>query len=80
MSEPIEIPRKSPYLLEAKKGKTYAWCACGQSKKQPLCDGAHTGTQQKPVLFKAEENKELVLCGCKHTSSPPYCDGTHLTI
>ena len=29
----------SPSRVELEKGKTYSWCACGLSKKQPLCDG-----------------------------------------
>jgi CDGSH-type Zn-finger protein len=24
-------------------GKTYCWCSCGKSAKQPFCDGSHTG-------------------------------------
>ena len=27
--------------VEVKKDKYYYWCACGQSKNQPFCDGSH---------------------------------------
>lgn len=70
----------APYTMDAKAEKTYAWCACGLSKKQPLCDGSHTGTGKTPTLFSVDEEKTLVLCGCKQTKKPPYCDGTHLTL
>lgn len=68
----------APFLFHARKRRTYAWCACGLSKKQPLCDGTHTGSGKQPVLFSVAEDTELVLCGCKATHAPPYCDGTHL--
>lgn len=31
--------------------KTYRWCSCGQSIKQPFCDGSHKGTDFKPYKF-----------------------------
>jgi CDGSH-type Zn-finger protein len=37
-SKPMETPKiaqKMPYVLDLKPGKYY-WCACGQSKNQPL--------------------------------------------
>ena len=34
-------PQKNPYNIRVEKGKTYFWCACGLSQKQPFCDGAH---------------------------------------
>merc|ERR1711924_381257 len=30
-------------------GKTYFWCTCGASAKQPFCDGSHKGTDFKPT-------------------------------
>lgn len=75
MSEP-KIAQKSPYQTELEPG-TYWYCACGQSKKQPLCDGSHSGTGFTPVSFEIKEKSEVWLCGCKHTKTPPYCDGSH---
>ena len=37
MKEPI-CAQKRPYILNGEK-KRYAWCACGKSDEQPLCDG-----------------------------------------
>jgi len=34
-------PQKNPYKIRVEKGKTYFWCACGLSLKQPFCDGSH---------------------------------------
>ncbi len=76
MSEP-KVAQKSPYAVNVEKGKTYYWCSCGQSEKQPFCSGAHKGTSFAPVAFVAEETKQVHLCGCKHTAKPPFCDGTH---
>ena len=25
------------------RSKTYYWCSCGRSQKQPFCDGSHKG-------------------------------------
>jgi len=76
MSKPT-IAQKSPFEVELEEGKKYAWCTCGESAKQPYCDGAHKGTGFSPMLFTAEETKTAYLCGCKHTENGPFCDGTH---
>ena len=41
MSDAPHIAQKSPYPTALEAGKTYFWCACGQSKNQPFCDGSH---------------------------------------
>ncbi|XP_009554992.2 CDGSH iron-sulfur domain-containing protein 3, mitochondrial [Cuculus canorus] len=76
--EPV-IAAKEPFPVELKAGKLYAWCACGHSKRQPFCDGAHKKAAPgiSPLRFTPEEDKTVWLCGCKHTRLPPYCDGTH---
>ena len=38
------LRKKRPYQTEVEEGKTYYWCACGLSKKQPYCDGSHKDT------------------------------------
>ena len=27
--------------IEVEQGKSYYWCSCGKSSKQPFCDGSH---------------------------------------
>lgn len=76
MAEPV-VAQKSPYGVEVEAGKTYWWCACGQSKRQPFCDGSHKTTSFTPVEYKAEASRTVWFCGCKHTSKAPLCDGTH---
>lgn len=71
------VAQKAPYPVEVKAGKTYFWCACGRSAKQPFCDGSHKDTGISPVKFTAEEDRKVFLCGCKDTSRPPFCDGSH---
>ncbi len=74
------IAAKEPFQTSLKTGKTYFWCRCGLSKKQPWCDGSHKGGVFTPIKFKVEtEEPEAFLCGCKQTGSQPYCDGTHAT-
>jgi CDGSH-type Zn-finger protein len=79
MSKP-EIPQTAPYAVDLEAEKNYFWCACGQSSKQPFCDGSHKTTEFKPVVFTASKNGKAHLCGCKHTKNPPFCDGTHKTL
>ncbi len=71
------IAQKSPYPVSVEAGKSYFWCACGKSAKQPFCDGSHKGSEFSPVKFNANESKVLYFCGCKHTGKPPLCDGSH---
>jgi CDGSH-type Zn-finger protein len=77
-----------PTAVQVEEGKTYAWCTCGLSDKQPLCDGAHkacwteneSGEFEKHFVslkFTAEKTEEVWLCNCKHTKTPPFCDGSH---
>ena len=72
------IARYKPFYAELSKGKTYYWCACGLSKKQPYCDGSHRGTGFQPIPYQAEtEGQEVLFCGCKHSGGQPFCDGSH---
>ncbi|WP_374546349.1 CDGSH iron-sulfur domain-containing protein [Rhodoblastus sp.] len=79
MSEPV-IAHKGPYPVEVEAGKTYFWCACGKSAKQPFCDGSHKGSGFAPIPYKAETSGEIWFCGCKHSADKPFCDGTHETL
>ena len=78
-----KIAACEPSLVKLEKGKTYAWCTCGLSEKQPFCDGRHKTIEEgqfRSIKFVAEEDTEVWLCRCKHTGNPPYCDGTHNTL
>ena len=72
-----KIAQKAPYPVEVEAGKTYFWCACGQSANQPFCDGSHKETGISPHKFTAEDSKKVFLCGCKATANAPFCDGSH---
>jgi CDGSH-type Zn-finger protein len=72
-----QIAQKAPYPVDLEAGKTYYWCACGRSTKQPFCDGSHKMTAIVPVAYTAEKTATTYLCGCKHSQRQPLCDGTH---
>ena len=76
MNKPIRAG-DSAITLEVEEGKSYFWCSCGKSSKQPLCDGSHKGTEFKPIAFKADVTKKLFFCSCKQTKNQPFCDGSH---
>lgn len=78
MSEPTpHIAQAGPYKVEVEAGKTYHWCACGLSRKQPLCDGSHKGGPFTPLAYIAEATGPKWFCGCKHSGNQPLCDGSH---
>ena len=67
----------SPIGLNVVEGKSYFWCTCGISLKQPFCDGSHKGTKFVPLKFVADQSKKVFFCTCKQTNDPPVCDGSH---
>ena len=79
MSTPT-IAAKAPIPVELEAGKTYAWCSCGNSSKQPFCDGSHKGSDFSPTMFTAEDSKTAYMCQCKHASEGIFCDGSHKTL
>ena len=79
MPEP-HIAQKAPYKVTVEAGKEYWWCACGQSKNQPFCDGSHKGGAFSPKPYKAEKDGDVWFCGCKHSKNGTLCDGTHKTL
>ncbi len=68
--------QNAPFSLEMSPGK-YAWCSCGESKKQPFCDGNHGETGLYPLIEEITETKTVHWCGCKSSEKAPFCDGTH---
>ena len=65
--------------LDVVEGKSYYWCSCGKSSKQPFCDGSHKGSDFAPLQYKASQSKKVFFCTCKLTKDQPLCDGSHNT-
>ena len=76
MDKPVAA-QDGPYETEVEEGKTYVWCACGRSAKQPFCDGSHEGTNFSPIVYKTGKTATVFFCGCKKTGNQPLCDGSH---
>ncbi|MCI4431005.1 MAG: CDGSH iron-sulfur domain-containing protein [Burkholderiales bacterium] len=77
MANPIRASDK-PFAVSVEAGKDYWWCACGQSKNQPFCDGSHKAKAEfTPVKYSATQSNTVFFCGCKASANKPLCDGTH---
>jgi CDGSH iron-sulfur domain-containing protein 3 len=76
MSQPVRAA-DAPFAVDVVAGKSYWWCACGKSAKQPFCDGSHAGGPYTPLKYDATEARQLWFCGCKATGKQPFCDGSH---
>jgi len=78
--EKAKIAGTSPIRVDLTAGQKYAWCTCGLSENQPMCDGSHKGTGFAPKVTIAEETKTVSLCTCKQTKNPGFCDGAHKSL
>jgi len=76
MTEP-EVAGQGPLCIDVVAGRTYWWCTCGRSRRQPFCDGTHNPTQFLPLKYVAEQTGQVWFCACKHTATRPLCDGSH---
>lgn len=74
---PPTITDRKPVAIEVEAGKTYLWCACGRSQRQPFCDSSHAGSGHGPVRYLAERTGTVYFCLCKHSRKRPLCDGAH---
>ena len=77
MADEPKVAQKGPYQVQLEAGKNYFWCSCGQSQKQPFCDGSHKTTSFQPQKFVVDSTATYNLCGCKASDDMPYCDGSH---
>ena len=76
MANPV-IAQRAPIAVEVEAGKKYFWCSCGESSKQPFCDGSHVGTEFAPVEYEAADTTQVYFCCCKHSGAGVMCDGSH---
>ena len=76
MADPV-IAARAPIGTDVEAGKTYYWCSCGKSSKQPLCDGSHKGGDFTPQAYTATQTGKVWFCACKHSANKPLCDGSN---
>ena len=77
MTSPVRAS-DTPFAIDVKQGQDYWWCACGQSKSQPFCDGSHKAAGEfTPVKYTAGATATVYFCGCKATGTAPLCDSSH---
>ena len=67
----------APIGCDVEQGKSYWWCSCGRSARQPFCDGSHKGTSFTPLRYDAAETRTVYFCACKLSVNRPVCDGSH---
>jgi len=79
MSSPV-VAGKVPLPVDVEAGKSYWWCTCGKSAKQPFCDGSHKGTEFAPQKYEATQSGKVWFCTCKQTRNAPLCDGSHKSL
>jgi CDGSH iron-sulfur domain-containing protein 3 len=71
------VAGRVPMAVDVEAGKSYWWCSCGKSAKQPFCDGSHKGSEFTPVKHEATATGKVWFCACKQTANSPLCDGAH---
>jgi CDGSH-type Zn-finger protein len=76
MAKPVRAG-DAPIGVDVVEEKSYYWCTCGKSSKQPFCDGSHKGSEFAPLAYKADQSKKVFFCTCKQTKDQPMCDGSH---
>ncbi len=74
------IAAKAPIAVEVEAGKSYWWCSCGLSQKQPFCDGSHKGSEFSPTQYTPEKSGQAWFCACKNSKRGALCDGTHKSL
>ncbi len=77
----MSTKQNTPFVMEMQPGDYY-WCACGESAKQPFCDGSHArlNTGKIPIKAVIDMPKKVAWCGCKESLKQPFCDGTHRSL
>ena len=62
----------TPIGVNVVEGKSYYWCTCGKSLKQPFCDGSHDGSKFGPMIYKAEQTKKVFFVLVNKLKIPLY--------
>jgi len=81
--DPIPFsPKLGPYKVTCEQFQVYHFCTCGESRNQPWCEDAGSGTAcSVNPAFKSERYEprftgSKLLCGCKKSPQGVMCSGT----
>ncbi len=57
--------QNAPYIVDEGPRKV-AWCACGESEKQPYCDGSHArkNTGKQPIIVDVFNGDMAPISNC----------------
>ena len=62
---------QGPVVMTVKPGR-YVWCTCGQSTKQPFCDGSHGPTGTRPMFVEIPKKKKSPGAPAKKAPTNPF--------
>mmetsp|Transcript_28598 Transcript_28598/g.50852 ORF Transcript_28598/g.50852 Transcript_28598/m.50852 type:complete len:83 (-) Transcript_28598:501-749(-) len=77
MASPQKQPNCGPFEVALQAGMCYMICTCGNSRRQPFCDGSHVRSKFKPALFVPTETRVYHVCDCKYREGDGCRRGLH---
>ena len=68
----------APIGVDVLEGKSYYWCACGKSSKQPFCDGSHTKIRVLNLCLIKQNNLKKFFSALANKQMISQCVTDHI--